>query len=69
VNPYSHGPMLLLRPEEEWPIQPNTVETQDETELKKSLFCGLNQASAPEDPEMEDCLTLEDLQKRTQIAT
>ena len=65
TNPYSHGPDFLRQPEEEWPKQPPMTESQEESELKRSLFCGLSQATPSEGPEMDGCLTLEDLQKKT----
>ena len=65
TNPYSHGPDFLRQPEEEWPRQPPMTKSQEDSELKKSLFCGLNQAKPSEGPEMDGCLTLKDLQKKT----
>ena len=41
------------------------TKSQEDSELKKSLFCGLNQAKPSEGPEMDGCLTLKDLQKKT----
>lgn len=65
TNPYSQGPDFLRRPEEEWPEQPPVVESHDETELKSSLFCGMNADKPVEGPKMDDCKTIEELQKMT----
>lgn len=63
-NSFSQGPGFLLTPEEEWPIQPTAPAAQNETEVKKSFLCALNQESPPENPWTVDCLTLEGLQEK-----
>lgn len=65
ANLYSNGPDFLLQSEEEWPSQPAATEAQDEPELKRSLFCGLSQAPAIERPDLDNCSSMEDLERKT----
>ncbi|XP_035235202.1 uncharacterized protein LOC118206521 [Anguilla anguilla] len=65
-NQFSHGPAFLQQPHDSWPTPPSFEEVPDETEMKKSSFCGLTSTiSAPEIPPVDEYSTFEDLLEAT----
>ncbi|XP_039539859.1 uncharacterized protein LOC120487658 [Pimephales promelas] len=65
-NQFSQGPAFLRLPRESWPATNSFVEVPDETEMKRSAFCGFMSAiTAPEIPAPEDHSTFEDLLEAT----
>ncbi|CAM4718193.1 unnamed protein product [Leuciscus chuanchicus] len=65
-NQFSQGPAFLRLPRESWPATTSFVEVPDETEMKRSAFCGIMSAiTAPEIPAAEDHSTFEDLLEAT----
>ncbi|KAK0136704.1 hypothetical protein N1851_027112 [Merluccius polli] len=61
---YHAGPDFLLEQESEWPATPALAEEREDTELRKTLFCGATQVTDPETPPGGECEMLEELQKK-----
>ena len=67
-NLYHQGPEYLSKPEAEWPHPPDLEPVEVEVELRKSIIRHLTDQpgpAAPNGPNVEDCRTIEELQRLT----
>ncbi|XP_058652120.1 uncharacterized protein LOC131552381 [Onychostoma macrolepis] len=53
-NQWSHGPPFLLQSPDKWPTPPTTVVDECHTELRKSIFCGVNTTIPDKNPYLPD---------------
>ncbi|KAI3362570.1 hypothetical protein L3Q82_001606 [Scortum barcoo] len=61
------GPAFLRHPPDEWPSCPSTMEPEDNSELKQSVFCALTQTSSPlKIPDVTQFCSWRELVKATQ---
>ncbi|KAJ8017149.1 hypothetical protein DPEC_G00014760 [Dallia pectoralis] len=65
-NRWSQGPPFLLHNQDKWPVKPTSVKEEDESELRKSVFCGVSSVvSGPAAPEASQYETWKELLEAT----